>query len=97
MLKLSSPCLIKPLSIIFQNCLKSSIFLDDWKKRNILPVHKKVHKNIKTKVHKNSKQIVNNCRAESRLPICSKSFEKLTFDSIFNSIIPNEDTKQSFE
>ena len=42
MLKLSSPFIvIKPLSIIFQNCLKSGIFPDDWKKGNIVPVHKK--------------------------------------------------------
>ena len=40
-LKLRSPSIVKPLSIIFQNCLKSSIFLDNWKKGNILPVHKK--------------------------------------------------------
>ena len=41
MLKLSSPAIIKPLSIIFQNCLKSGILPDDWKKGNIVPVHKK--------------------------------------------------------
>ena len=49
MLKLGSPSIIKPLSIIFQTCLKSGIFPDDWKKGNIVPVHKK-----------NSKQLVNN-------------------------------------
>ena len=32
MLKLGSPSIIKPLSIIFQNCLKSSTFPADWKK-----------------------------------------------------------------
>ena len=41
MLKLGSPSIIKPLSIIFQNCLKSSTFPDDWKNGNIVPVHKK--------------------------------------------------------
>ena len=41
MLKLRSPSIIKPLSIIFPNCLKSSIFSNDWKKGNIVPVHKK--------------------------------------------------------
>ena len=42
MLKLSSPfIIIKPLSIIFQNCLKSGILPDDWKKGKIVPVHKK--------------------------------------------------------
>ena len=46
MLKLSSPTMIKPLSIIFQNCLQSGIFLDDWKKGNIVPVHKKNSKQL---------------------------------------------------
>ena len=78
MLKLSSPSIIKPLSIIFQNCLKSSTFPDDWKKGNIVPVHKK-----------NSKQLVNNYRPARLLPICSKIFEKVIFDSIFNFKIQN--------
>ena len=41
MLKLSTPSVTKPLDVIFQNCLKSSISPDDWKKRNGVPVHKK--------------------------------------------------------
>ena len=45
MLKLSSPFIIKPLSIIFQNCLKSGILPDDWKKGNIVLVHKKTINN----------------------------------------------------
>ena len=61
MLKLSSPFIIKPLSMIFKNCLKSSTFPDDWKKGNIVPVHKK-----------SSKQLVNDYRPVSLLLICSK-------------------------
>ena len=42
MLKLSSSfIIIKPLSIVFQNCLKSGVFPDDSKKGNFVPVHKK--------------------------------------------------------
>ena len=77
MLKLGSPPIIKPLSIIFQNCLKSSTFPDDWKKGKLVPVHKK-----------NGKQLVNNYRPVSLLPICSKIFEVI-FDSIFNFMIQN--------
>ena len=76
MLELSSRSIIKPISIIFQNCLKSSIFPDDWKKRNIVPVLKKT-----------SKQLVNNYRPVSLLPKCSKIFQKLIFASIFNFMI----------
>ena len=45
MLKLSSVSIIKPLSIMFQHCLKSGTFPDDWKKRNIVPIHKKTVNN----------------------------------------------------
>ena len=78
MLKLNSPSTIKPLSIIFQNCLKFSTFPDDWKEGNIVPVQKK-----------NSKQLVNNYRPVSLLPICSEIFEKVIFVSIFNFMIQN--------
>ena len=79
MIKLISPFIIKPLSTVFQNCMKSGIFPDDWKKRNILPVHKK-----------NSKQLFNNYRPMLLLPICSKLFEKLIFDSIYSFMIHNK-------
>ena len=79
MLNLSSPSIIKPRSIIFQNCLKSGILPDDWKKGNIVSVHKK-----------NSKQLVNNIVPVSLLPICSKIFEKLIFDNIFSFMMHNK-------
>ena len=82
MLELSSPSTIKPLSIIFQKCLKSSIFPDDWKKENVVPVYKK-------NKQKNCEQLVNNYCPVSLLPICWKIFEKLIFDSIFNFMIQN--------
>ena len=46
--------------------------------QNILPVHKE-----------NSKQLINNYRPVSLLLICSKNFEKLIFDSIFNFMKQN--------
>ena len=76
MLNLSSPSITKLLFVIFQNCLKSSIFTDDCKKGNNVLVHKK-----------DSKQLVNNYRPMSLLPICSKTFDKLLFDSIFSFMI----------
>ena len=79
MLKLISPSIIKPLSTIFQSCMKSGIFPDDWEKGNIVPVYKK-----------NSKQLVNNYRPVLLLPICSKFFEKLIFDSIYSFMIYNK-------
>ena len=45
MLKLSSPSIIKPLTVIFQNCLKSGTFPDDLKRENTVPLHKKTVSN----------------------------------------------------
>ena len=52
---------VKPLSIIFRNFLKYSIFPDNWKRSNIIPV----------------KQLMQNYHPLSLLPISSKIFEML--------------------
>lgn len=57
--------------------LKFETVPDNCKKGNVIPVHKK------------DKQIVNDYRPVSLLPICSKIFEKLIFDAIFQFIIEN--------
>ena len=49
MIKICNSALVKPLSLIFQNCLNCSTFPDIQKKSNICPVHQK-----------NDKQIINN-------------------------------------
>ena len=59
MLKICDLAIIKPLSIIFRNCINHSTFPDLWKKSNICPIHKK-----------GDKQIINNYRPVSLLPIC---------------------------
>ena len=53
--------LVQLLSIIFTCCIDIGVYPDTWKKSSIVPVHKK-----------NDKQIVNNYRPVSLLPICSK-------------------------
>ena len=78
MLKLSCLSIIKPLLIIFRKCLKFQTLPDDWKKRSVVPVHKK-----------DNKQIVNNCWSVPLLSIYSKVFEKLIFDAIFEFMIEN--------
>ena len=42
MLKLRDLAVVKPLSIIFRNCVNQSTFPDTWKKSNIWPIRKKV-------------------------------------------------------
>ena len=72
MLKLCDLAIVKPLSIIFSNCVKQSTFPDIWKKLNICPIHKN-----------SDKQLINNYKPASLLPICGKIFERLIFNSLF--------------
>ena len=55
-----------------------AFFLIFGKKTNIIPVHKK-----------SDKQIIDNYRPVSLLPICGKMFEKLLFNSIFKFLDDN--------
>ena len=75
MVKLCDDSLVKPLSIIFQNCIDFGVFPDSW----IVGKNQTLSQFIK----KNEKQLINNYRPVSVLPICSKIFERLIFNSIF--------------
>ena len=55
----------------------------EWKEINVVPAHEK-----------SNKQLINNYRPESLLPICAKVFEKIIYNSIFiylhtNSLLNN--------
>ena len=69
MIELRGQSIVKPLSIIFKNCIDNGIFPDIWKKSNIIPAHKK-----------GDKQIIHNYRPVFLLPICVKIFEKKILD-----------------
>ena len=79
MLKICGDSLCRPLELIFNDCLANGIFPSDWKKGNIVPVHKK-----------NDKQHINNYRPISLLPLCSKIFERLIFNKMFGFFIEND-------
>ena len=68
--------LLKPLTLLFENSSKSSCYPDIWKRSNIIPVHKK-----------KDKQLVNNYRPISLLPIFGKIFEKIIFNKIYNFLL----------
>ena len=72
LLKICDSSIVKPLSIIFENCLQSGSFTNNWKKSNVVPIHKK-----------GDKQLLQNYRPVSLLPICGKIFERIIFNSIF--------------
>ena len=72
MIKLCTKCAAHPLTLIFQNSLAAGTFANQWKRANILPID-----------GKNDKQVISNYRPISLLPICSKTFGKLTFNKLF--------------
>ena len=72
MIKMCGESIVPPLSKIIRNAIKSGIFPDEWKKGNIVPVHKKANK-----------QFIANYRPISLLPIFAKIFEKLIYNSLF--------------
>ena len=63
MIKICDKAILEPLSIIYKNCIDTGIFPDSWKKSNIVPVHKK-----------GDKQLLENYRPVSLLPMLSKVF-----------------------
>ena len=79
MLKLCSTSICKPLEIIFNRCLETGMFPNDWKKGNVVPAFKK-----------GDKQILKNYRSISLLPVCGKIFEKLIFNEMFKFFIEND-------
>ena len=85
MTKLCGNSICKSLSIIFNGCLSEGKFPHEQKKANAVPVHKK-----------GNKQSLENYRPISLLPICSKIFERLTYNKMFtfftenNLISPNQ-------
>ena len=79
MLKIYDKSICKPLELIFQSCIKHGKFPNEWKMANVVPVHKK-----------SDKQILENYRLVSLLPICGKVFERLIYNSLFEYFIQND-------
>ena len=42
MLKISGDSILKPLELFFKSCIESGKFPIEWKKANVVPVHKKI-------------------------------------------------------
>ena len=84
MLKICGPSICKPLEIIFKSCLESEIFPLEWKKANVVPVHKK-----------NDKQSLANYRPISLLPICGKIFERFLYNEMLHFFITNHLTSMN--
>ena len=79
MLKICGSSIYKPLEMIFKQCIETGVFPSEWKKANIVPIHKK-----------GDKQTLENYRPVSLLPICGKILERLMFNEMFNFFIENK-------
>ena len=79
MIKFCEESITIPLKIIFEEALKCGVFLEIWKKANVVSVNKK-----------EDKTLVKNYRPISLLPIFSKIFERVIYNSIFNYFISNK-------
>ena len=78
-MKVCGPSIYKPLEIIFNQCLETGVFQSEWKKSNIVPIHKK-----------GDKQMLQNYRPVSLLPICGKILERLVFNEMFEFFFENK-------
>ena len=71
MLKICGDSICVPLEMIFKQIFLTGVFPSEWKKGNIVPIHKK-----------SNKQNIENYRPVSLLPIWGKIFERLIFNEI---------------
>ena len=78
MLKLSQKLILKSLKLIVENCLITRLFTVQWKKANVVPIHRV-----------GDKQLIKKYRPVSLLPICGKLFERLIFNSMLNHSLEN--------
>ena len=79
MVKICGESLVKPLFNIFQFSLETGNFPSNWKKGNIVLVHKKGNRNL-----------INNCRPVSLSRIFSKIYEKCIYDILHNYFEGND-------
>ena len=76
MLKIYGSSIYGQQELIFKEGLSTGLFPSNWKKGNIVPIHKKIHK-----------QILKNYCSVLLLQICAKTFERLFFNELFNFLL----------
>ena len=72
MLKICGDSICVPLDMIFKQALLTGVFPSEWKKGNIVPIHKK-----------GDKQNITNYQLVSLLSICGKILGRLIFNKMF--------------
>ena len=78
LLKICDSSIVRTLSIIFKNCLQTGAFPNNWKKSNVVPIHKK-----------GDKQLLQNYHPVSLLPVCNKISERIVFNPMLQFLEEN--------
>ena len=85
MIKICEASICKPLKLIFRSCFQNGKFPTEWKKANMVPVHRK-----------EDRQNLKSYRSISLLPVAGKIFEKILYNNMYeffkenNLISPNQ-------
>ena len=70
MIKLCGNSIVKPLYIIYKNCISKGIFPDTWKKTNVVPTHKKENNLLVTIVQYHFYLCLGKCSRDSYSYLC---------------------------
>ena len=79
MIQICGEYIALPLKLLSETALKEKKFADMWKLANVVPVHKKEEKSL-----------LKNYRPMSLLPIFSKIFERVIYNSSFSHFLSNK-------
>ena len=81
MIKICGSSIYKPLLFISPSCIENGKFTSEWRKGHVVSFHKK-----------GNKEVLENCRILSLLPICGKDFDFgcLIYNCSFVSFIENK-------
>ena len=79
MVKICDSSIVRPLCLIYETCLHTGLFPDNWKKASVLPIHRK-----------ESRQLKKNYRRILPLPVCGKIYEKVIFDTMYRHFTDNQ-------
>ena len=79
LIKIYGESILKPLEIIFKSCLENGEFPIEWKKANVVPVHKR-----------NNKQLIENYRPISLLSVSGNIIERLIYNKMLEFFTENE-------
>ena len=78
LLKIAAPIVSESLAFIFNRCIDSSIYPDEWKAAKVIPIHKK-----------DDKDDVNNYRPISVILCIAKIFERVVYNQLYAYIESN--------